>query len=161
MKKRLRFLSALLCFILGACIIQPLQMKYTSSFGYSEANEIASNIFSFPGMCWYLSKTTIFLAIFWLCRISGQIEKMNLFCWKNVSLLRWIGRFLMISFILSTVPVITEAYLVKEISGSSIPISSIYSAFPNMILLLSILSYIIAEIFALGLRIQEEQELTV
>ncbi len=93
--------------------------------------------------------------------IIVSVNKSNIFTWKNVSRLRWLGGLLIISFIGSVVPhVITYIILSKQfdIQGYSLSLDEVFSV---ITLALGLVSYVFAEIFAIGLRMKEEQDLTI
>lgn len=85
----------------------------------------------------------------------------NVFCWENVRRLRWIGVLMLIYSILTTVNQIIDASIAAgqvSFKGYSFDYSSCIE-FSSI--LLGIVTLIVAEIFAVGLKLQEEQELTI
>lgn len=103
----------------------------------------------------------VLIGIVLFIRIVISVNKSNIFTWKNVSNLRWMGLFLALAFlselalILFTNSIVSDVLVVK---GYSISVSSIVST-TNLVL--GVVSLIIAEVFAIGLRMREEQELTI
>lgn len=93
--------------------------------------------------------------------IIVSVNKSNIFTWKNVSRLRWLGGLLIISFIGSVIPhIITYATFSAEFAmkGYSLSLDDLFSV---LTLALGLVSYVFAEIFAIGLRMKEEQDLTI
>lgn len=90
-----------------------------------------------------------------------SINKSDIFNWKNVSRLRWLGSLLILSFICTVIPVCVTNYFLSgifSIKGYSLHLSDLLSI-TNLVLGLSAL--IVGEVFAIGLRMKEEQELTI
>lgn len=90
-----------------------------------------------------------------------SINNSVIFNWKNVTKLRWLGVALIICFIAELIPYVlsyielTDAFSMKGYKlylAGGIRITT---------LILGIASFIFAEIFAMGLKMQEEQELTI
>ena len=101
------------------------------------------------------------LAVILFIKLIISINKSQIFDWRNVRRLRWLGGLLMLSFICSVIPVCTafcELSGVFEIPGYSL---TLYNAISSLTLVLGLMSLIVGEIFAIGLRMKEEQELTI
>lgn len=106
----------------------------------------------------------IFASIAAVVLFAGFIVSINrsrIFEWRNVRRLRWLGASLIFSFLCSAVPVCIAFY---ELSGVfEIPNYSLttYSLVSTLTLVLGLMSLIVAEVFAIGLRMKEEQDLTI
>ncbi|MDD4609130.1 MAG: DUF2975 domain-containing protein [Bacteroidaceae bacterium] len=101
------------------------------------------------------------MAIILFFRFIININKSNVFSWKNVSLLRKMGGLLIVSYIVEcTYTAMSLIELNKAIDLSNYHINYL-SCVNNIGLLLGIISFLIAEVFAKGLKIEEEQEFTV
>lgn len=103
----------------------------------------------------------IIFAIFIFIRLIISINKSVIFNWKNVRRLRWLGGSLILSFIFSLIPLIMSSAILSgvfSIKGYSLNLSEFLSI-TNLVLGLSAL--IVGEVFAIGLRMKEEQELTI
>ena len=90
-----------------------------------------------------------------------SINRSCIFEWVNVRRLRWMGAALVLSFICSTVPFATAFYELSgvfQVPGYSL---TIYGAISSLTLVLGLMSLIVAEVFAIGLRMKEEQDLTI
>lgn len=101
----------------------------------------------------------IAIAVFFFIIVS--INKSKIFVWRNVYSLRWLGGVLILSFICTAVPTIVTSYALSDvfsIKGYDLHLSELVSI-TNLVLGLSAL--IVGEVFAIGLRMKEEQELTI
>ena len=89
-----------------------------------------------------------------------SINKSDIFNWKNVRRLRWLGVTLLLSFISEAVPALMNDYELSSVfslSGYSME-TSIDSV---MLVILGLVSLIVGEVFAIGLKMKEEQDLTI
>ena len=90
-----------------------------------------------------------------------NINKSYIFEWKNVRLLRRIG----IALITTSLIVIILGYLNYHTVSSQIQLKDYDFDYSNILqtgnLMLGLASLLIAEIFAIGLKLREEQELTI
>lgn len=103
---------------------------------------------------------TVF-AIYIFFRVIISINKSVIFDWKNVRRLRWVGGSLILAFICSlTTIAITSCNLsdVFALEGYAFSFSELVSITS---LLLGLSALIVGEVFAIGLRMKEEQELTI
>lgn len=106
----------------------------------------------------------IFASIAAVVLFTGFIVSINrsrIFEWRNVRRLRWLGAMLIFSFLCSAVPVFVAFYElsgVLEIPGYSL---TTYGLVSILTLVLGLMSLIVAEVFAIGLKMKEEQELTI
>jgi len=90
-----------------------------------------------------------------------SINKSDIFNWRNVSRLRWLGGALILSFICTAIPTVMTSFFLSgifSIKGYSLHLSDLVSI-TNLVLGFSAL--IVGEVFAIGLRMKEEQELTI
>ena len=88
------------------------------------------------------------------------INKSDIFNWKNVRRLRWLGGALLLNFISEAVPALMNDYELSSVfslSGYSME-TSIDSV---MLVILGLVSLIVGEVFAIGLKMKEEQDLTI
>lgn len=100
-----------------------------------------------------------FLVVF--IRIIIAINKSVIFDWSNVRKLRIAGACLLVSFISGclTQYLMIESYTkIIDIPGYII---SQRDTFDSSFLIWGLISLLVAEVFAVGLRLQEEQELTI
>lgn len=89
-----------------------------------------------------------------------SINKSQIFEWKNVRRLRWLGSLLIVSFIFYLVPQVVNYWGLKEVFALH---NYIIAPFALQVtdLLLGLGCLIVAETFAIGLKMKEEQELTI
>ena len=91
---------------------------------------------------------------------ATAINKSDIFNWKNVRRLRWLGVALLLNFISEAVPALMNDYELSSVfslSGYSME-TSIDSV---MLVILGLVSLIVGEVFAIGLKMKEEQDLTI
>lgn len=101
------------------------------------------------------------LAIFLFVKLIISINKSDIFNWKNVYRLRWIGGSLVFCYLCIAIPVFITSYELSEVfalRGYSLHQSDLASV---TTLVLGVASLIVAEVFAIGLRMKEEQDLTI
>ena len=98
------------------------------------------------------------LQFFYLIR---NINRGDIFSWKNVRFLRKLGWALILLFICTlgtTVIGNYEASQVLQLNGCEF---SYTFAFSDATFILGFISLLVAEVFAIGLKMKEEQELTI
>jgi hypothetical protein len=113
-----------------------------------------------------VSTLAIFITGIWalvlFIRFIYRINKTSdIFSWDNVKLLKHLGIMLLIYSLISTTFNIIDVYqasLEVEIKGFSIDYSG---SFEFMGILLGLVALIISEIFSIGLKLREENELTI
>ena len=93
-------------------------------------------------------------------RIILNINRSQIFEWRNVRRLRWLGSLLIASFILELLPKLVNYWGISEVFAlNKYMIAPFALQVTDMLLGLGCL--IVAETFAIGLRMKEEQELTI
>ena len=95
-----------------------------------------------------------------VAQLIVAINKSDIFNWKNVRRLRWLGVALLLNFISEAVPALMNDYELSSVfslSGYSME-TSIDSV---MLVILGLVSLIVGEVFAIGLKMKEEQDLTI
>ncbi len=111
-------------------------------------------------LAWGVDMQVLFLCGIIFVLIIRNINKAIVFSWKNIQLFRVLGIVMFIHFILSTGINFIDHYILE--TYKDIPYE-LYTG--NVIdyaaLIASVFILIIAEVFAVGLRLQEEQELTI
>jgi hypothetical protein len=101
------------------------------------------------------------LALVALIRFVVRINRSEIFVWRNVKLLRRLGVYLCVSFIAFVGSAYMDCYAVSQsiaLEGYDI---NWWVGLENTNLLLGLAALLIAEVFAIGLRLREEQELTI
>lgn len=112
-------------------------------------------------MCSFIGLFSTILSVVFFARIIIAINKSSIFDWKNVRRLRWLGAVLILNFLCVALPGYISAYELSgalSIPGYSLNISGLVS---KQTLVLGIVSLIVGEVFAIGLRMKEEQDLTI
>lgn len=89
-----------------------------------------------------------------------DINRSQIFEWKNVRRLRWLGGLLIVFFACYLIPQIANYRDLKEILALDKYIITPY-AIELTDLLLGLACLVVAESFSIGLKIKEEQELTI
>lgn len=112
------------------------------------------------GSCTFLNIFISISALVVFILIITSINKSQIFEWRNVRRLRWLGALLTLSFMLELLPKIVNYWGIKEVFALD---KYVVAPFALQVtdLLLGIGCLIVAETFAIGLRIKEEQELTI
>ena len=100
-------------------------------------------------------------AVLQFIKFIRNINRSDIFCWTNVKLLRRLGLYLIITFAAT----LTSSYIHTWQLSQTLKISG-YSynwlnPFSHSSLLLGVLAFVIAEVFAIGLKMKEEQDLTI
>lgn len=94
-------------------------------------------------------------------RLVISINKSDIFNWKNVHRLRLLGAALIISFCTALLP----AYLTFRSVGNVFSVHGYELHLSDTVntttLVLGISTLIVAEVFAIGLKMKEEQDLTI
>lgn len=112
-------------------------------------------------MCNFVGIFAMVLSVIFFIKLIIAINRSIIFNWKNVRRLRWLGAILILNFICSALPDYIWAYELSDvfsISGYSLNLSSLVS---KLTLILGLVSLIVGEIFAIGLKMKEEQDLTI
>lgn len=119
----------------------------------------AMTLLSFP--LTMLELVMLILAFVNFILIIAAINRSEIFIWKNVSRLRWLGGALIVSF---------ACTLLKEWIGHEALVDSfetpgyasiMFGSLSVLNVVLGLASCVIAEVFAIGLKMQEDQELTI
>lgn len=104
---------------------------------------------------------TVIWAVILFIRIIIAINKSEIFNWRNVRRLRRLGVLLIIGFACSFLKSLLTVYNVEKVLSLTNYSLSIADMVHTTSLVLGLSALIVAEVFAIGLRIKEEQELTI
>lgn len=104
---------------------------------------------------------TVIWAVVLFIRIIIAINKSEIFNWRNVRRLRRLGVLLIIGFACSFLKSLLTVYNVGKVLSLANYSLSIADMVHTTSLVLGLSALIVAEVFAIGLRIKEEQELTI
>lgn len=94
-------------------------------------------------------------------KLIVSINRSLIFSWRNVRRLRWLGVALIFHYLCMLVPLLVASREVNEVfalRGYELHQSDLVSI---ITLVLAIVSFIVAEVFAIGLKMKEEQDLTI
>ena len=100
-------------------------------------------------------------AIILFIRLVISINKSDIFKWRNVRRLRLLGLALIVSFCTALLPAYLTLKSVREVfsvRGYELNLSDMVN---TTTLVLGISTLIVAEVFAIGLKMKEEQDLTI
>lgn len=100
-------------------------------------------------------------AILQFYRLINAINHEVIFDWMNVRRLNRIGRNLLISFVITQVYMFMEYWMVArlfELEGYKL---NFWCDFQSMPLIMGLVALLVGRIFAIGLQMKEEQELTI
>lgn len=113
------------------------------------------------GFLSFIGSICVIVALVYFIKLIISINKSTIFDWKNVKRLRIMGYALLISFFCITIPPLMDLYTVKQ----SVALEN-YMINPTFLdnikdLFLALGCFIVAETFAIGLKLKEEQDLTI
>lgn len=120
-----------------------------------------AGIMKFGGLLSLISLFFVLKAVVNFYKLINAINHEIIFDWTNVRRLNRIGRFLLIAFLLmQTYVLITylTASRLIELEGYRF---NYWCDFESMTLILGLIALLVARIFAIGLQMKEEQELTI
>ena len=148
-----------LCFVLVMlCIvallsnnIDALQLCYEMGKGtaYTDATQRS---FLIKTMIRAVDMNILLIAGILLIIVVSKINKGLVFVWQNITLFRWIGYLLGIHALVSSAINYVEKQASETFEGNPFDYQGVMGA---------IFVFMVAEIFAIGLRMKEEQDLTV
>ena len=108
----------------------------------------------------FFSFAGIIMIIYNFIRIIIAVNKSVIFEWINVKRLRRIGIGFLIMFIITAFLAVSQNSSVLEVVDIE-NYKIINSLYDGIVLMLGMISFLVAEIFALGLKLREEQDLTI
>ena len=124
-------------------------------------NEMGTGLNVLQTICVFASFIAQILAIIWFIKLIVAINRGHVFSWMNVKRLRKLGFVLILAFICAAIPHIINIYNISDyfsLSGYTINYTDLVS---TINLILGLISLIVAQVFAMGLKLQEDQELTI
>lgn len=160
MKKYLNVLCVLMLVLMAANIVMPLQMDgkdFNEILQIGRQRGIESSIDGFRmglmGLMFLMGIPVVVLVVKSFVDFIKFILNINndkIFVWENVSLLRWAGWGLMSGYIwLFVFSLLIHESIAKFLFNNSDSI------------MLCLFMLIVAEVFAIGMKIKEEQDLTI
>lgn len=112
------------------------------------------------GVCSLMNMLLTVSALIIFIMIILSINKSRIFEWKNVRRLRWLGWLLIVSFLFYLIPQVINYWGLKEVFSLEKYIIAPLGV-QTTDLLLGLACLIVAETFAIGLKMKEEQDLTI
>lgn len=100
-------------------------------------------------------------AIIRFVRLVRAINRSEIFCWSNVRLLRRLGKALSFVFLGNFIFTLVDTFALRQVLSIPGYSYNYLSVFSDANLLLGVLSFVVAEIFSIGLKMKEEQDLTI
>ena len=159
MKKRLNLFCVLMLLVLAAEIVLSFVFSWdTFTDGWRDAakgTDIHMKDY-ISGVRWLFFISAPFVIYFGIrafvsfVRFILNVNRNQVFVWDNVRLLRWTGWGILIWVALC---VIIELF-------AHVPLATICSEYMDM-LVIGVFSLIVSEVFAIGLKLKEEQDLTI
>jgi len=108
----------------------------------------------------FLALAALIMVVFNFLRIIIAVNKSVIFEWTNVKRLRRMGTGFVLMFVVSSIfALIQNNSILKLVELENYKI--VNPSYDGGILFLGIITFLVAEIFAVGLRLREEQELTI
>lgn len=160
MKKKLNIFCVLMLVLMAAELIMGIVMNYAESAqafrqGWEEGSQSGGgrNDVEFDVLGIVSGFVVLFLiirAFVSFIRFILNVNRDKVFIWDNVRLLRWTGWGILISGLIVACYDLTEGFPFEKIYNNAID-DIIFSVF----------CLIVAEVFAIGLKLKEEQDLTV
>lgn len=96
-----------------------------------------------------------------LLRLVIAINRSEIFSWNNVHRLRKVGTLLLLGFLLQGAQLWLLFHRLDDVFAMQGYSLSLREAITLSNLLLGLVALIVAEVFAIGLKLKEEQELTI
>ena len=109
----------------------------------------------------YLVYALLIAIVVLFLKLIVRVNRGLVFEWRNVRLLRWLGGIELTGSIVTTVIQIYGASIVSSQFGVGGFLPDYFSYVSAMELTVGLVALIVAEIFAVGLKMKEEQDLTV
>ena len=127
-----------------------------------ELNQPESRVFSiFRYTCQIFQDFFVLFAVLYFIRFIAKVNKGEIFSRRSIRRLRRIGILFTLGFLVSLFPTIYTYITVKEAFAIENYRILLFDMFNLMPLLLGLIAFMVAQIFAIALRMQEEKELTI
>lgn len=134
-------------------------MHSTMAIGIETQEGVISKVLS--GLAQLLQMVAIVWAIVLFIKIIVAINRSNIFNWRNVRYLRRMGLLLVISFGCSLLSEYLSLYNLREVLSLPSYDLILSDMVSTTTLVLGLSALIVAEVFAIGLKMKEEQDLTI
>lgn len=111
--------------------------------------------------CAIISTVLTLLVMWHFIRFIKNINRQEIFTWKNVNLLETMGGLLIAASALNLIYSWIQCYMISQAFAVEGRIIDWLSPLCSSNIILGVLACIIGEVFAMGLRLREDQELTI
>ncbi len=111
--------------------------------------------------CRLLAVVALLVIVVLFLKLIIRVNRGRVFEWSNVRLLRWLGGIELAASVITTIFQIYGAALLSEQFAVRGFAPDYFSYISTMELSVGLVALIVAEIFAVGLKMKEEQELTI
>lgn len=153
----------------GAILVDSIYNEKSGEYVPATFGQLLVSVDAHPGTMSRVISTLALMAnyvvIIWavvlFIRLIVSINRSDIFNWKNVRRLRRLGIMLMLSFGCSFLSTFITFYNVKKVFSVPGYQLNMTDMVEITSLVLGISALIVAEVFAIGLRMKEEQELTI
>lgn len=135
--------------------IWPERIAVNMPVSYPRWFNIVNDVSRYTVYALLIAIVVLFLKL--IVRVNREI----VFDWRNVRLLRWLGALELAGTVVITAIQIYGASIVSRQFGVSGFVTDYFSYVSAMELTVGLVALIVAEIFAVGLKMKEEQDLTV
>lgn len=112
-------------------------------------------------ICRLLTIVALLVIVVLFLKLIVRVNRGQVFEWSNVRLLRWLGCIELIASIVMTTLQIYGASIANEQFAVKGFVPDYFNYISTMELSVGLVALIVAEIFAVGLKMKEEQELTI
>lgn len=113
------------------------------------------------GICKVLTAFALLVIIILFLKLIVRVNRGRVFEWSNVRLLRWLGGVVLAASIITTIFQICGASMASSQFAVKGFAPDYFGYISTMELAVGLVALIVAEIFAVGLKMKEEQELTI
>lgn len=158
MKKKLNVFCILMLVVLAAEIVIGTVLHWDSFVeGWNEGAEGADLTEDVGGHPWWLFLIVAIIIVYFgirsfisFVRFILNVNRNQVFVWENVHLLRWTGWGILIVLVTC---VVYELF-------SNVPVDRVYMEYMDLAIF-GVFNLIVSEVFAIGLKLKEEQDLTI
>lgn len=115
-------------------------------------------------LCWMsvIQMMLFFIMVFVFIRFILKVNKGEVFTWENIKRLRWLGFLCFISFVITIIQGFANVYYARQfIEFKDYELSPLIGIGLCVSLTISAICFLCAQIFAKGLELKEEQDLTI
>lgn len=124
--------------------------------------EVAGGVLGFIAGFLALGSCVLMLLIMWhFFNFIRNINRMEIFTWKNVNLLETMGGLLVTVFVMNIGYTAIQYWQVSQVFALEGRIFDFLTPLTDSTLILGVLAMITGEVFAMGLRLKKDQELTI